>query len=273
MTSNEILKADLLDIIFDNRNKQYGAYALRKNYNTRMMLALGITFGMAFCFFLIINPKSSSGNSVFINDPEELIVRHVVIPEEAVIPPQPTRPPQATPQPNLAQGNLTNQIDIVDDSKRTEDIATQQDLQNLVVSNTNMPGVEVPDNVSHTPPVAGNGNGITTEKIPEETGAALPSSAPEFPGGAEAWLAFLNRHLNSPNSLEAGEKKTVMVRFYVDTHGSITNFNIVQSGGREFDNEVIRVLKKMPKWKPAIQNGVPVSVSFTQPVTFIGVEE
>jgi protein TonB len=48
---------------------------------------------------------------------------------------------------------------------------------------------------------------------------------------------------------------------------------VLQSGGSVFDNEVIRVLKKMPKWKAAIQNGRAIAVTFTQPVTFVGVEQ
>ena len=65
----------------------------------------------------------------------------------------------------------------------------------------------------------------------------------------------------------------MIVRFAVGVDGSITQFEILQSGGTAFDNEVIRVLKKMPKWKPAVQNGQTVSVMFTQPVTFVAYEE
>ena len=86
-------------------------------------------------------------------------------------------------------------------------------------------------------------------------------------------MAFLNRHLRTPDELEAGQKRTVLVRFAVSVEGSVTQFEIVQSGGPAFDNEVIRVLKKMPKWKPAVQNGQNVSVMFTQPVTFVAYEE
>jgi protein TonB len=64
-----------------------------------------------------------------------------------------------------------------------------------------------------------------------------------------------------------------MVKFAVGVDGSITHFEIIQSGGTDFDNEVIRVLKKMPKWKPAVQNGRNVAVMFTQPVTFMAFEE
>ena len=63
------------------------------------------------------------------------------------------------------------------------------------------------------------------------------------------------------------------MRFAVGTDGHITQFEIVQSGGDSFDKEVIRVLKKMPDWEPAVQNGHHVSVMFTQPVTFMSLAE
>jgi len=59
----------------------------------------------------------------------------------------------------------------------------------------------------------------------------------------------------------------------VGEDGVVTAFQIIQSAGSVYDNEVLRVLKKMPKWKPAIQNNLPVARSFTQPVTFMGVTE
>ena len=96
---------------------------------------------------------------------------------------------------------------------------------------------------------------------------------PEFPGGMKAWTNFLSNNLETPSQLESGEKKTVMIRFKVATDGSVTGFEVVLSAGSVYDNEVIRVLKKMPKWKPAIQNGHIVATSFTQPVTFVGVEQ
>ena len=67
--------------------------------------------------------------------------------------------------------------------------------------------------------------------------------------------------------------KLCMVKFIVGEDGKVTAFEVVQSGGAAFDNEVIRVLKKMPQWKPAIQNGQTVKAMFTQPVTFQSVEE
>ncbi|MER3463947.1 MAG: hypothetical protein C4329_05565, partial [Chitinophagaceae bacterium] len=84
---------------------------------------------------------------------------------------------------------------------------------------------------------------------------------------------FLSRNLITLSELEAGDKKTVYVRFIVNENGTVTQFEIVKSVGTTYDKEVLRVMKKMPKWKPAIQNGKNVIVTFTQPVTFQAVEE
>jgi protein TonB len=119
----------------------------------------------------------------------------------------------------------------------------------------------------------GNGGGTAEAPIAEKKDPPLPSRAPQFPGGTAAWLNFLGKHLRPVQDLEPGEKRSCLIRFSVDEEGTITNFVVIQSGGNEFDNEVIRVLKKMPKWLPAIQNGKPTAVSFTQPVTFVAQED
>ena len=74
-------------------------------------------------------------------------------------------------------------------------------------------------------------------------------------------------------NLGKDEKKVVKIKFKIDTDGSINTLEIVTSGGLKFDNEVVRVMKKMPKWVPALQNGINVPVNYMLPVTFIGVEE
>ena len=108
---------------------------------------------------------------------------------------------------------------------------------------------------------------------PEKPKEIIPDRQPQFPGGSQAWIAFLSNNLRAPEELESGERRTVLIRFHVAEDGSIANFEVVRSAGSAFDNEVIRVLKKMPKWTPAMKAGQHLSVSFTQPVTFVGVEE
>lgn len=270
MTSHEILRSDLLDIIFDNRNKKYGAYELRRSYNFRMGLALAITLSIFFLTFLFINPSGSSSDTFHINNDPGLVVTEVEEMPRQNIPPLIPDQRRTPAQPLNAQREFVSAITIVDDNSMINDIATQSDLRNAAISNLNTEGK--PSDVGIQPPniTNGNGNSVVATDDPQKI---LPTKSPEFPGGVKAWLAFLNKHLNSPVDLEPGEKKTVMVRFTVGVDGSITNYEVMQSGGSAFDNEVIRVMKKMPKWSPAIQNGVNIAISFTQPVTFIGLEE
>jgi periplasmic protein TonB len=101
----------------------------------------------------------------------------------------------------------------------------------------------------------------------------LRNSSPEFPGGQEALMKFLSRNLDTPDELESGDKKMVRARFKVDVDGRVSLVEIVQTGGALFDKEVIRVCKKMPRWKPAIQNGEAVPMSYVLPVTFLGVDQ
>ncbi|RYE37819.1 MAG: TonB family protein [Hyphomicrobiales bacterium] len=84
---------------------------------------------------------------------------------------------------------------------------------------------------------------------------------------------FLGRSLSASSDMQPGERRSVLVRFWVDEYGNVGRFEVLQSGGTAFDNEVLRALKRMPKWKPALQRGRPVATSFVQPVTFQAPEE
>jgi periplasmic protein TonB len=266
MTSNEILKADVLDILFDHRNKQYGAYVLRKHYNSRLGLALGISLSSVLLFFFLARLDRSSGPVIY-DDKKEVVVIDRVVPP-GIKKPDPIIPKQTTPPPAVKERNFVNLI-IKEDDLVKNPMTTQNDLINSLISNRNIEGP------------AANSIPIIKEAVVEKTPAKeevnpterLPSREPEFPGGQTAWINFLQKNLIAPSELEAGEKKTVSIRFFVSVDGEITDFEVVQSAGRVFDNEVIRVLRKMPKWKPAIQNGQAIARAFTQPVTFVGIEE
>jgi TonB family protein len=97
----------------------------------------------------------------------------------------------------------------------------------------------------------------------------VPGKSASFPGGQAALQNFLKNNLICPqDQLKMGERKVVVAKFLITPDGKAENIQITQPGGTEFDKEVIRVLKKMPKWEPQIENGVPVPISVTQPVTF-----
>ena len=263
MTSTDILKANLLDIVFENRNKQYGAYVLRKYYPTRLTIALLSTLTISFlAFFIFRNSGTIAAIRAKIYD--SVILNTYKIPQD---PPKPTPPPRPR-APHVAQTQLGN-LTIKKDPEVHIKMPDLNAFETSVVSNHTETGI-VP--LTSTSP-----NTLTSEATKPSTTEEKPfepvERAPEFPGGMKAWINFLSNHLETPSQLEGGEKKTVLIRFRVATDGSVTNFEVIQSAGTLYDNEVIRVLKIMPKWKPAIQNGHIVATSFTQPVTFVGVEQ
>ena len=95
----------------------------------------------------------------------------------------------------------------------------------------------------------------------------IPYTYPSFPGGQEAMLQFLKEKLQWPD-VEADVQGRVIVTFVVETDGSLTYFKVVRSLDPAFDKEALRVVKSMPKWIPGTENGQPIRVRYSVPVTF-----
>lgn len=268
MTNAEIQKADLLDIIFEHRNKAYGAYALRRDYNHRLLRAIVITFAGAGLLFSLNSWSGPKQQVTALGDKDSVILRIMELPKE-----KPKEPEAQKPKPSEAvrQIKSVDNIVIVPDDSVT-DMPELDQLETSVVSNQTVDGREPadPNEKAGLGTDPGTGKEPAKPEPPQELG---PSFAPSFPGGAEAMTQFLRRHLRTFDELEPGTKVTVLIRFMVDTDGRISQYQILQSGGREMDEEVIRVVKKMPAWNPGQQNGHAISMYFTQPVIFMGVEE
>jgi periplasmic protein TonB len=267
MTSNEILKADVLDILFDNRNKLYGAYALRKTYDSRMLLALGISISSMLLVFILASVYRSPDTIINNDNNGEVLIEHVIPPD--IKRADPVVPKTQQPPPQVRTEKLTT-LEIKPNDQVHTTVPDQVSLDISAISNIKLDGTVPTDIAVVKPPEA-------EVEIKQDTKAAsrpdVVQKEPEFPGGEQAWLNFLQKNLIAPEELEAGDRKMVSIRFQVSPQGEVTNFEIIKSAGKSFDNEVIRVLRKMPRWKPAIQNGQPVARAFTQPVTFVGIEQ
>lgn len=267
MTNKEILQADMLDILFEHRNKLYGAYALRKTYDRRLGIALSaalltVLISLAFSFFNNGNNASGPGK----ND-QAMILTSIELPKDE---PKP-EPEKEKPKPAVATKDYQPFI-VVPDKDADTSLVEINDLNDNAIGNKNIEG-EKPKDDTKAVTITDNGDGDKKKDDSEIKQPDLPSYPPKFPGGSEAWLKFLQRYLQSPEDLEPGQKIEVLVRFWIDIDGSISRPEVIKSGGSSFDKEVLRVLKKMPKWEPAMQFGNHVAVSYTQPVIFMGVEE
>ncbi len=271
MTNNEMLKADLLDILFEKRNKAYGAYALRRSYDRRLLIALGTGLVMALLFVLLVQLKGNEKTPLIRNNNEGIVIREYVVPQKKIVEPvQPKQTVKTKTANKKSQVKFTSTIDIRKDELVKTPVASVDDLSGNVPGDETITG-KPDDGTVVVPPVQGDGNGNVPAVQPPAAFVPMERD-PAFPGGAAALHQFLSRNLQTPDELEEGERILVKVKFRVDTDGRVSSFEIAESGGREFDQEVLRVVKRMPRWEPAFQNGINVPVSFMIPVTFMGVE-
>ncbi len=107
-----------------------------------------------------------------------------------------------------------------------------------------------------------------TPKVDKFPTRSVAEIMPQYPGGIPALLAFLKKNIHSPEDIDNGDEVKVEVRFVVNYNGNLESFDIIKSGGAAFDNEVLRVLKKMPLWIPGKSSGENVSVYYSVPVKF-----
>jgi periplasmic protein TonB len=274
MKSEQILKADLLDILFENRNKDYGAYSIRRAYPSHLKKALGVMLLLVagLSLYVMSKPKKALKRitTVILEPDHDLTkIKEIDKPKEQNQPQQRTVAEQPPTKPDFVP-------QIVDDHLVVNEVPDRTD------STTYNPGAETnpgtPGGEGLIQADKGSETNITPE--PPQVAATLdppilehPDEDPEFPGGIEAWSRYLQRMLRVPEEMESGDRKTVRVKFVVNANGEVTDAVITMSGGKEFDKEVMRVIGRMPRWKPGKHRGKPVASYFTQPVTFTVPEE
>lgn len=271
MKPETILQSDILDIIFMNRNKNYGAYELRREYNKRLIKALTVTFLCAVILTVSWFVSNTFGKSTM----QPLVISGII--ELSHFDPEITTPKkQPIIQKTKAAVVNNSAYKIVPDDKATI-IPTRDDLDNKVLGSVTIPGI--PSDRPELPPVVeGGGTGpriADKPKIPEpemDQPFEHAEVMPEFPGGMEALKKYLMRNLSDPEGLEPGQKMVVIIRFVVGTDGTIESTQVLQ-GGDPYNQQVLNVIKKMPHWKPGMQNNRFVPVYFTLPVTFVGLED
>jgi protein TonB len=272
MNPESILQSKMLDIIFENRNKEYGAYELRICYEKRLRKALKIVLSIVTIVCGIIYADSH----FFKHKLTKIMAEEMTEINFAKTTDQKTTE-WIKPKAALSQKKIATTTDYVPKIVRngpTNPTPTVETIDLKQIGKEISPG-EVNGNIA----VAAKGNDSVTrpETKTENTEAAIPETAdvmPEFPGGEKALKKFLSNNMKMPkNYLDPGTKINVLEKFVVDENGNISGFNTIQSGGTQFDNEVIRVLKKMPRWKPGRQKGQNIAVYFKLPVIFISADE
>lgn len=255
--ANEKIKAPAFDdIVFESRNKEYGAYKLRKKYRPTVILALFI--GIVIIGTLVIAPYLNAKAAENRNKRAERIVsvkmEAMDAPTEQVAPPPPPPPPPADV---VQQARYVPPV-VVDSVKPEEEVQllTADEAEN-VVQNTEV--VDVPVEVKQE----------VQEAEAEETPFVVVEEMPMFPGGDAELLKYIAENTQYPEvAKENNIQGRVIVRFCVTAKGGVSQVSVLKGVDPELDKEAIRVVNTLPPFKPGKQGGKPVPVWYMVPITF-----
>ncbi len=271
MEANKILSADVLDIIFDGKNKDYGAYDLRKTYNRRITRALIITGSIALLALLtsILSStlKAKEDKKLKLN---EMTIQDVKQEEKKEIPPPPPPPPPKQEPPKVEMKQFTPPV-IKKDEEVEKPPPPQEELKEAKIDVVSQEGIK--DQGIVAPVDIDQGKQIVEVKKEDDENKIFDKVEIEasFPGGDSKWRQYLERNANGQVATDNGAPEgtyTTVVQFVVDKEGNISDVRALTNNGYGMEEEAIRVIKKGPKWSPAIQNGRQVKAYRKQPITF-----
>jgi len=262
----DINSKEWCDIVFEGKNKAYGAYVLRNFSNKRHGKAL-IIISIIFVVSLLLPgllktvlPEKKE-KMVEVTSLANLKIEQAKPPEEieiAVPPPPPLKssikftPPVIKP----------DEVVVVEN-----EVKTQQEL-NEAEKAISIADIEGTDEVNGVDIATLDENQAITQEVVEEVYGAV-DQMPEFPGGEMALRKWISKHIIYPKiASDKGIQGKVYINFVVEKDGSISNVRVLQSVDPLLDKEALRVINNLPRWRPGLQGGEPVRVSYTVPINF-----
>ncbi len=270
MLQSDTTALTLDELIFANRNQAYGAFDLRQHYKPTLSraLALGVGFFvlglLAPTLYAWINPANPLTNQAVMIETEL-----VKIPETPAEPPVTLPPVEQAPAVNTVRNLplvVTPEADIVEEVLPP----TVDELQNATSGSQTAEGtgdVEVIAAPESSAPTVVE-TAVEVAPKPDEIFIRVEQQ-PDYPGGMDALRTFLSKNLQYPRSAaSAGVSGRVFISFVVNTDGSLTDVQVLKGIGFGCDEEALRVVQKMPHWKPGKQSGRAVRVKFNLPISF-----
>lgn len=276
MEANKILTANMDDIVFDGRNKEYGAYVLRRSYEKH--IRNGVIGGMLLFLLIVGIPFISNTIASLRGDTaeEEIIVSLELEAPPPLNPdePPPPPPPDIPPPPPPAKPTIKYTPPVVkadDEVIEEEPPPFIEELEDIAISTKTQEGSEdgvdlgILDDYGDGPVAPP----VVEAPPPKEQIFDRVEQMPQFGSGDKELLEYLSKNIKYPAiARENGIQGTVVVQFVVGKDGSIQSPQVVRSIGGGCDEEALRVVKGMPKWQPGKQQGRAVKVKFTLPIRF-----
>jgi protein TonB len=263
-TKLDLYNAEWLDVVFDHRNKEYGAYELRRHYGQTMVKAMVIAFASVISLSLMYGtlvkkPAATDDRVVVIVIPP---ITPTVVPIKRI-----EEPPVARTQHTPTHAPTAQLPTRVTSEPVTTEPAKITDFAKADVGPTTAPGDGTTTTISDLP--AGPVSIEPAKTDNTEHSAATVDVMPDPVGGAAAWAKFLNKNLRFPyQAQEAGKGGRVVMSFVIEKDGSLSGITVIGPAGYGMDEEASRVLKLAKPWKPGMQHGQAVRVRYTIPINF-----
>ena len=275
----DLTSHEWLDIVFDGKNKEFGAYEMRANSVKRHNKAVLIVFAaLAVVIALLIMSISGVFNradgdeAIAAATQEDVAMYDADAEEEDIEEEEQIEIPEE--QPVMEKEEVANQIqntiiDIVEDNEVVNEVKNQEDLRE---DNRMIGGQDISDGVDDLTKQVVTQEVIVVEEKPKEDiiyNTANVQQQPTFPGGDQAMYKWLSEHIvYPPVAAEEGVQGKVIVEFVVSKTGSIENVKVLRGPHPALNKEAERVVKSMPAWNPGRNNGQAVKVTYVLPVTF-----
>ena len=271
MAKIDLTSKDWCELIFKDRNKEYGAYDMRldtpKRHNLATLIVIVVVILVITLPMLIKFITPEKENKIVVNEvttlaklPEAEIKRN----EEL----QPMMKPTTPPPPLKSTIKFTAPVIKKDEEVGEEDeIKSQDELAargNVAISIADVKGNDEIDGQ-----VIADFKDFVAPEVEEEEVYIIVEQMPGFPGGEEALLKYISDHIEYPTmAVERGIEGRVTVRFVVNKDGYVQDVTVIRGVHELLDKEAVRVIQSLPRWNPGKQNGVAVAVYYNVPVNF-----
>ena len=266
------------DLVFEGKNKDFGAYVIRTNSPKRHNVAVlwtligTIIFGLITFGLVKANQYLEEKRLAEMGEQVEVLIDMTQEAEETKPEFIEDKKPEVIQEEESKTFKATELQIVEDKNVREEDEIVSQDermqTDAIAGSVTNSEGSTDLNNFKERINEVVIETKVEPEAKPEQIFQSV-EQMPQFPGGEAALMKYLAYHINyPPMAAENGIQGRVVVQFVVDKTGRVGEVKLARSVDKDLDNEAVRVCKSLPKFTPGRQNGQPVSVWYTLPVTF-----
>jgi protein TonB len=258
MKTNETSTPQMDEIVFEKRNKLYGAYILRKMYNKQVIKATLLSAAIliaGLAYPLVLSYNANGGGIHVWDDSGVVVLTNDPPPPDVLVPPPPD--PLTEPQKQIAFKAPDVVIGEVPDDEGFLPMDELNKISKNIFIDVN------PEIQAEKQPE------ILAEPVEKQETFITAEEMPFYPGGDTERIKFLAANIQYPQQAsELGIQGTVYLQFVVDSNGNITDVKIMRGIGGGCEEEALRVVAKMPQWHPGKQNGKAVRVLYTMPVSF-----